>query len=209
MLPMKILLAFAFIFYFSSSQAVEVKFQKRAKDGTSVLKISGTIERFQRLPNLKFKNKTRIVLSSRGGNPYGVERLAGWLIRELDELRDTPEVIVRTQCDSSCIVLLAILNDFARIGAIKLIIDRDLSLGFHGCADSDSGDYHKKCTSHMAEVQLRHGMSHSWMMDNIELYARPYKDYVVSIPVTARRLRNSGLINYAVLKKNTSALVNP
>lgn len=205
---MKLLLAFAFIFS-HASHALDVKFQKRAKDGTSVLKISGTIERFQRYPNLTFKNKTRIVISSRGGNPYEVERLASWLIGEADALRGAPEVIVREQCSSSCLVLLAVLNDFARLGAIKLIVDRSLELGFHGCADSDSGDYNKDCTSHMAEVQLRHGMSHPWMMKNIELYARPFKDYLVSVPVTSPRLKGSGIIDHATIRRNTSALISP
>lgn len=206
---MRILLFLIILFSLNAAQAVEVKFQKRAKDGTSVLKISGTIERFQRLPDIVFKKKTRIVIQSPGGNPYGVERLAAWLIREVDELRAPPEVIVREQCSSSCLVLLAVLNDFSRLGAIKLIIDQSLSLGFHGCANTDSGEYHKKCTAHMAEVQLRHGMSHPWMMENIELYARPYEDYAVYVPVTSKRLKGSGLIDHAIIRRNTWALISP
>jgi hypothetical protein len=206
---MKILLAIVFIFSLASSQAVEVKFQKRAKDGTSVLKISGFIEHYQLLPNLIFKNKTRIVLSSPGGSPHGVERLAGWLIREISELKDPAELIIRKQCSSSCIVLLSILNDYARIGTLRLILDQDLVLGFHGCAEADSGKYVKDCTSYMAEVQLRHGMSHAWMMKNIELYARPYKNYFIPVPVTSPRLRGSGLINYGVIRKNTKKLISP
>lgn len=200
---------FLLAFTVSTASAVEVKFQKRAKDGTSVLSISGRIEYRQRLPNLIFKNKTRIVISSPGGNPYGVRPLTDWLIREIQELGQRPEVIIRDQCSSSCLVLLASLNYLARVGEIKLILDQSLVLGFHGCLDSSTGEYNKRCTARMAEYQMIHGVSHEWMMENIELYARPNKDYMISVKITDPRLRGSRLFNYGVIRRNTRALTDP
>lgn len=201
---------FSFLIFFSlSAQAVEVKFQKRSKDGHSVLMITGGIEYFQNFPNLIFKNKTRIVISSQGGNPHGVRPLMDWFIREIAELRSPPEVIVRGQCSSSCLLILANLNSLARTANVKLILDENLPLGFHGCANKDSGKYSKECTSKMALYQMIHGVSYEWMMDNIELYARPNFDYVKRIKITDPQLKGSRLFNYGTILKNTHTLTNP
>lgn len=197
------------LFLSSLAHGMDIKFQKRAKDGNSVLTLTGSVELFQRFPNLIFKNKTRIVITSPGGNPNGVRPLMDWFIREIQELGGQPEVIVRDQCASSCLGILSTLNYLARSGAIRLILDRNLILGFHGCANLGQGKYSKSCTKEMVKYQLIHGVSHEWMMDNIELYARPNLEYIVNVSVTDPRLKGSRLINYGVLRKNTRTLTNP
>jgi len=132
-----------------------------------------------------------------------------WFISELRGHPGVPEVIVRGECSSSCLLILSTLNYLARTAEIKLILDQNLDLGFHGCADSVAGKYSKECTSEMAKYQLIHGVSHEWMMDNIELYARPNMDYVIYMKVTDPRLKKSRLINYGVIRRNTRSLTDP
>lgn len=195
-----LLIALSFLLI-QNAQSVVVKSAANSKDGTHIRQIFGSIELEQVLPSLKLTTASRIYVASSGGNPGGVAPLLRWLRSEVRKASIKPIVIVRKACESSCISLLAGLNQMASQGRIELIIDSATRLGFHGC--SRGGVYYKDCTVGMMKEQMSYGLSLKWINQHLNFYIYPTKGYIVNVKVRDPLFRGSGLFDEAIIEDNT------
>lgn len=200
-LHMKTLLVLVSLLFALNALSVEIKSAPNAKDGSRVLQIYGRIEFDQKYPKLKLREPTRIFITSKGGNPHGVEPMVKWLISEFGQTNHKPTVIFRRACESSCIGLLAAMNQLVRYGMIELILDSKTLLGFHGC--STNSVFNKECTAKFIKEHIRYGVKRSWISQNLYLYSYPKAGFIVQPKVRDPIFKNSNLFHYALIEDDT------
>lgn len=164
--------------------------------------ISGSIKP-QSYPDIPLGRNPRIFFSSKGGTPSESVPVVNWLTREIAASGVKPTVVLHESCDSSCITVLAGLNNLAGRGIIDLILDESLKIGFHGCYNTTKEEFAKDCNMKFIADQVVYGVNPIWVRQNNNLYARPYKQYIVPVSVRDPRLDGSGLINHARIMRNT------
>lgn len=177
---------------------------KPTRDGRPVVRIDNYIK-IQKFPNIYMSNKTIIDFESQGGNPEAMKPLVDWFKAQLRGAR--PTVIVRRLCASTCIGVLATLNNMAGKNQIELIVDTNTIIGFHGCLNLDTGEHEKVCSMKMIQYLNSQGVDLRWLYDHPKLFVRPTKEYLVKIKADDPGFRNSGLLDHARLERSTADLL--
>lgn len=167
------------------------------EDGTQILDIYGGID-IQTYPDLNLKTNARIFIKSPGGNPDQVQKLTEWFKSQIQEKNVT--VIMKDYCASTCIPFLSAINSMAGTGEIKLVLDKNLRLGFHGCYNARRPDWEAGCTRGMMIFMSKQGVNEVWFEENMNLFARPYPAYMVWLNPESEKLNESSLINNAEIE---------
>lgn len=171
-----------------------------AEDGSQVIGITGGINKNQKYPDLKLKRGARIFISSPGGTPDQLTNLLTWFKSQLKGKH--PTIILNNFCASTCIPFLNALNNLAGKNKLELILDNKLRLGFHGCYNPNP-QFMLGCNLYMRKFMILEGMDADWQSENIKLFERPTKEYLVVKRASDPILQNSGLINHAHLEDDT------